>query len=299
MTQKGFRQKLAERQEKINSLVCVGLDPLPEKLPVCLRRKFWVFKKWKAVAQWLIDMVDATAPHTSLFKPQVAHYEAFPDGRKILQIVVNYIHEFYPDIPVFLDCKRGDIGRTQERYRIAHFEIDGVDGMNFSPYMGKDCMQYLVDPTFPGRAIVGLCYTSNPSAREVQDVIVKDGRCYWEVIAEKTRAWASSLGILENAGLVMAAAYENPKGSGIVYSEHLTRCRRIVGDDMWFLIPGVGTQEGFTKETVRAAHTTAGSIAINSSSAIIFASPKDNYAEAAGEEAKNMKDDIRLAMMEM
>ncbi len=297
--EKGFRQKLAERQEKIASLVCVGLDPLPEKLPACLKRKFWTFKKWKVVAQWLIDIVDATAPYTSLFKPQVAHYEAFPDGRKILQTVVSYIHEFYPSIPVFLDCKRGDIGRTQERYRIAHFEIDGVDGMNFSPYMGKDCMQYLADPAFLGRAIVGLCYTSNPSAREVQDVVIEDGRRYWEFIAERTMVWATRLGILDNAGLVMAAAYENPKGSGIVYSEHLTRCREITGNSMWYLIPGVGTQEGFIKETVRAAYTTAGSIAINSSSAIIFASSEEDYAEAAGKEAKKMKEEIKLAMMEM
>jgi orotidine-5'-phosphate decarboxylase len=300
MTQKGFRQKLADRQEAIKSLVCVGLDPLPEKLPACLKRKFWIFQKWKAVAQWLIDIVDATAPHASLFKPQVAHYEAFPDGRKILQSVVNYIHEFYPEIPVFLDCKRGDIGRTQERYRIAHFEIDGVDGMNFSPYMGKECMEFLVDLKFLGRAIVGLCYTSNPSAREVQDVILRQtGKSYWEFIAESTMKWAMDLGILENAGLVMAAAYESPKGSGKVYSEHLKRCREITGGKMWYLIPGVGKQQGYVRETVLASYDGPGSIAINSSSEIIFASAKEDYAPAAANVAQRMQEDINFALTEM
>ncbi len=140
----GFREKLRLRQEKVDSLVCVGLDPLPEKLPQCLRRKFWLSRNWKAVAQWMIDIVDATAPYALMYKPQKAHYEAIPNGDKILRAVVAYIHEFYPDIPVFLDCKRGDIGRTQQRYKIAHFEIDGVDGMNFSPYMGSSCMAPLI-----------------------------------------------------------------------------------------------------------------------------------------------------------
>jgi orotidine-5'-phosphate decarboxylase len=78
--------------------------------------------------------------------------------------------------------------------------------MNFSPYMGKDCMAQLADKNNPGRAIVGLCYTSNKSAREVQDIKLADGRCYWEFIAERTLAWAEELGIVNDAGLVMAAA---------------------------------------------------------------------------------------------
>ncbi len=240
----------------------------------------------------MIDEIDETAPYASMFKPQKAHYEAFPGGIDALQKIVSYIHEFYPDIPVFLDCKRGDIGRTQERYRIAHFDIDGVDGMNFSPYMGSSCMKPLFDPKHPGRAIVGLCYTSNPEAREVQDVILLDERPYWEFIAERINELAKKIGINENAGLVMAAAYESLKGSGEIYSRHLSRCREIVGNDLWFLIPGVGAQGGFVKETVCAAHREFGSIAINSSSEINFASADDDYAQAAGKKAKELYDQI-------
>lgn len=289
----GFRAKLAQRQIATNSLVCVGLDPLPEKLPACLRKKFWLSSDWKAIAQWMIDEVDATAPCAALFKPQKAHYEAFRCGDRALQRIVDYIHKFYPDIPVFLDCKRGDIGRTQERYRIAHFEIDGVDGMNFSPYMGSSCMKPLFDPNHPGRAIVGLCYTSNPEAREVQDILLADGHQYWEFIAETIRRWAWEIGVNENAGLVMAAAYEKMKGSGEIFSQHLSRCRNIVGSDLWFLIPGIGTQGGFVAETVRAAYAGPGSIAVNSSSEINFASNGPDYAEAAGRKAQALCDQMR------
>lgn len=295
----GFRERLTKRQEKTGSLVCVGLDPIPEKMPSCFK---WMYDQPEATisvfVKWMTDIIDATAPYASMFKPQSAHYEALPSGigRTVLQKIIKHIRYYYPDIPIFLDCKRGDIGRTQERYKIAHFEIDWVDGINFSPYMGKDCMEYLVDKKHPERAIVGLCYTSNPSAREVQDAILADGRRYWEFIAKTTLKWAKELNVAENAGLVMAAAFEESKGSGKIYSKHLTRCRDIVGDDLWFLIPGIGAQGGFIAETVRAAHTGYGSITVNSSSDIIFASSGINYAKAAGHKARELRDAIASAL---
>jgi orotidine-5'-phosphate decarboxylase len=291
--EKGFREMLTERQKKVNSLVCVGLDPIPEKLP-----KFFavVGDPWPKISTWMRDIVDATAPYTSMYKPQRAHYEAIENGIRALNNIINHIHTNHPEIPVFLDCKRGDIDRTQQRYGVAHFELDGADGINFSPYMGKSCMEALVGDSSKGKALVGLCYTSNPPAREVQDVKLEDGRPFWEFIAKKTLQWANELGVVENAGLVMAAAYEYPKDSGNVYSDHLKRCRKIVGNKMWFLIPGIGTQGGFVEETIRASYRGPGSIAINSSSAIIFASDGDDYAEAAAKKAKELRDQIRAAM---
>jgi orotidine-5'-phosphate decarboxylase len=284
----GFREKLKARQIAINSLVCVGLDPLPEKLPDHIRG-------WAPILTWMSGIVDGTAPYASMFKPQSAHWEAIPDGINVLNELIRYIHKTYPDIPVFLDCKRGDIDRTQARYRAAHFDIGGVDGMNFNPYMGKDCMEQLVDKNHLERAIVGLCYTSNPSARDIQDVVLATGHKLWEFIATITLRWAEDLRVVQNAGLVMAAAYENPKGSGKVYSEHLSCCRDIVGDKLWFLIPGIGTQGGFIAETVKTAFKGPGTIAINSSSEIDFASSGMDFVEAAGKKACELRDAIRAA----
>ena len=284
-----FRKKLALRQEKVDSLVCVGLDALPEKIPNCIDR---TLQTWKRVLIQMKRIIDATVPYACMYKLQIAHYEAIYGGRRTLQEIVDYIHMNYPDIPVFLDCKRGDIGRTQQRYCIAHFEIDRVDGMNFSPYMGKDCMEYLVDEDHLERALVGLCYTSNPSARQVQDVILDDGRRYWEFIAETTLHWAEDLNVVDNAGLVMAAAYEFPKGSGDIFSEHLSCCREIVGNKMWLLIPGVGTQGGFVKETIEVGFCGFGSLAISSSSGITFESMDTDYAEVSGRKTEELKDQI-------
>ena len=293
---KSFREKLKARQATQKTELCVGLDPLPEKVPDCINKKGSL---WGQVATQMIEIVDATAPYASMFKPQKAHYEAILEGQKALQAIVNHIHRKHPDIPVFLDCKRGDIDRTQQRYRIAHFDIDGVDGMNFSPYMGKDCMEQLIDKDNLGRAIVGLCHTSNKSARETQDVKLADGRFYWEFMAETILRWAEELGVVENTGLVMAAAYEIKKGSGEIFSWHLSRVREIVGDKLWFLIPGIGTQEGFVKETVKASYRGPGSIAINSSSGITFASMGMDFAEAAGRAALELKEQIRKAVLDI
>lgn len=290
-----FRDMLANRQVRTSSLVCVGLDPLPEKLPECVKSECNGHMD-SAITLWLRKMIDATAPYASMYKPQKAHYEALENGREILRFIVSYIHYTYPTIPVFLDCKRGDIGRTQQRYKIAHFEIDGVDGMNFSPYMGKDCMEHLIDKEYPGRAIVGLCYTSNSSAREVQDILTAQGQPYWVFMALRTLEWAEDLGIIKNAGLVMAAAHEYPKGSGRIFSEHLSRIREIVGDKFWFMIPGIDAQGGFIEETVKASYMGPGSIAINSSSGITFASQDDDFAEAAGWKAKGLRDKINQCL---
>ncbi len=295
-----FRNRLAIRQEKHRTLLCVGLDPDIKFLPECLKTtEFHWGNQWtcEIVANWMIKIVEATAPFASMYKPQKAHWEALgPYGQIALAKVVNWIKTNHPDIPVFLDCKRGDIDNTQEMYRTAHFTHDGVDGMNFNPYMGKGCMKYLIDKDFIGRAIVGLCYTSNPEAREVQDVLLQNGKPYWQFIAEKVLRWSQEFGVSENAGLVMAAAYENPKGSGEIYNRHLVECREIVGNELWFLIPGIGKQGGALEETIDGAYTGPGSISINESRSVDFASTGEDFMQAAAGAAETSRDSMRSFM---
>lgn len=291
----GFRKRLAERQAKAKTLVCVGLDPLVEKIPDCIKAGN-TNTLADNVGRWMWQVARATAPFASMFKPQIAHWEAIPGGVEALASVISTIRADFPDIPVFLDCKRGDIARTQKQYGVACFDQLRADGMNFSPYMGKDCMAALAEWGRIDKALVGLCYTSNPDAREVQDVSLANGQFYWQFIAERTRVWARELRVQENAGLVMAAAYEWPKGSGHILSRHLISCRQIVGVDMWFLIPGVGAQGGAVEATVQAAHRGPGSIAINSSSEIDFASSGTDFAEAAAGKAEELRDQINAAL---
>ena len=281
----GFRSRLAARQKAVNSLVCVGLDPLMERTP-----QEWLCRGSisDAAKLWMTRVVDATAPFASMFKPQRAHWEAIFDGERALAAVISYIKTQYPEIPVFLDCKRGDIDRTQQQYRHTHFELDGADGMNYNPYMGRGTLENLIDRDHLERALVGLGRTSNQDAWEIQDLMLQTGRRLWEDMVERILDWSSDLGVLANAGVVMGAAHKDPNNPLAIYSQHLRRAKEIHKGALWTLIPGIGTQGGFIKETVEAAFVGPGWIAINSSSGIIFA---DDPAGAA----EKLRDQIRAA----
>jgi orotidine-5'-phosphate decarboxylase len=229
-------------------------------------------------------IVDATAPFACLFKPQHAHWEAIPGGSEALKTLVAYIHFNHPTIPVFIDCKRGDIEDTQVQYGIAHFEAERFDGMNFNGYMGFATVEPLAR-RHPGRAIVGLGRTSNPSAWEIQDALMADGRPLWEFMVEKQLQWFRRLGITADAGIVMGAAYLDPQDPNRGHDDHLHRVRQLIGDELWLLIPGVGKQGGLARATVEASFQGFGSIAVNSSSAIDFASKNADFAEAAAKVA--------------
>ena len=117
----------------------------------------------------------------------------------------------------------------------------------------------------------------------------------WEFMAGTILKWAKELDVVADAGLVMAAAYKDPRDPKKIFSFHLSQVRKIVGNELWFLIPGIGTQGGFVEETVRAAFTGPGSIAISSSSDITFASSDEDFAQAAAMKAKELRDQIRAA----
>lgn len=281
MSNRQFRTVLASRQREAKTILCVGLDPLLEKLPPNLRAYLRNDESnaGELVFMWMKDIVDATAPFVCMFKPQRAHWEAITGGIEAMRRIVAYIHEKYPGIVVFLDCKRGDIDRTQQQYRHAHFKGDGVDGMNFNGWMGADTLKDLFDPEYPGRALVGLGRTSNPRAWEVQDLMLHDGRYNWEMMVDSIMAWAKEFGVIENAGVVMGAAHKSLTDEKKIYSLHLSVCRERVNSRLWMLIPGIGTQGGAVEQTVVAAFAGPGSMVVNSSSGIIFA--KDPAAEAA------------------
>jgi len=290
-----FREVLTQRQKDAGSLVCVGLDFVEEKIPECIKGR----NNESRMITWITDIIDATAPYASMYKPQWAYYESLPYGRRVLQRIVKYIQRKHPNIVDFLDCKDGDIDRTQLRYGISHFMLDKMRGMNFNPYMGSETMEFLakVDADRK-RAIVGLCFTSNKSARETQNVLLPSGKMYYEFIAECILRWTQDFQC-PSAGLVMAAAYEFPKGSGIISYQHLVNIRNIVGNKLWFLIPGIGTQGGAIEDTVKYGWAGYGSMAINSSSDIDFASSGPDYAEAAAKKAKALRDQINEALVEL
>jgi orotidine-5'-phosphate decarboxylase len=288
---RAFKQLVVERQMDVPGRFCIGLDPDSEKIPAMIKGPTNGIR----AAVHMMGIVDATHTYAAAFKPQRAHWEALDDGIAGLRMVIAYIHTMYPDIPVFLDCKRGDIDRTQLMYGRAHFVQDEADGMNFNPYMGSDCLAQLAkaDPTGVAN-LTTLGRTSNPPAWKIQDAMLTNGLRVWEYTLTCALEWANEAGVLDRFGVVMGAAHkaellaqykgtiaEQDPGDDPIFSRHLSKAREIVGDDALFLVPGIGNQGGFTEATLLAAWRGPGTVIINQSSGMSQASLAGDWEEAS------------------
>lgn len=256
--------KFETRALKANSLVSVGLDPDPEKLPdVFKRQQFPQFEFNKYI-------IDQTAEYAAAYKPNMAAYEAQgAHGLLELEMTMHYLASSFPDILTICDAKRADIGYSSELYARAILDTMGFDSITLHPYLGRDGLEPFLSRKDKGSII--LCRTSNPGAAELQD-IESNGKKMWQIVAEKV---AGSWNENGNCMLVVGATY--PAEMAII--------RGVVGD-MTLLVPGVGTQGGSVAEVVKAGKNSKGlGLIINSTKAIIF-------SENPGEEAKRLRDEI-------
>lgn len=266
----GFITRLEHSWARSDSLVCVGLDPEIERFPAhTAAQASPIFHFNKAV-------IDATADLVCAYKPQFAHYAAY-EAEDQLQRTIEYIHSTYPHVPVILDAKRGDVGNTAVRYANEAFERYGADAVTVNPYLGTDALEPFLQ--YEDRGVIVLCRTSNPGARDLQDLTVSDGRRLYHLVAElAARRWNTR----GNCLLVVGATY--PK--------ELAEVRNIVGR-MPLLVPGVGAQGGDVAEAVRSGQTPEGTgLIISSSRSILYASGGEDFADAARAATAKLRDQI-------
>ncbi|MFH0773385.1 MAG: orotidine-5'-phosphate decarboxylase [bacterium] len=263
--------KLNNKIEKVDSLVCVGLDSAIEKLPSHLQNeRYPQFAFNKAI-------IDATATFVCAYKPNSAFYEARGEkGLKELKMTFDYIHTTYPGIVTILDAKRADIGSTNEGYVKYIFDYLGADCVTLHPYLGKEALEPFLQRE--DKASIILCRTSNPGAGELQDLKVKNNPLYIHVARLVSKTWNKN----NNCMLVV----------GATYPEEMKKVRATVGD-VPFLVPGIGAQGGDVEKTVKAGmDDRKRGMIINSARGIIFASKGEDFAQRAGEEAQKLRDEI-------
>ena len=271
----GFTGKLRARWETADSLLCVGLDPDPAKFPDAF------VDDEDALFSFCRDIADATAEYACAFKPQIAYFAAHNNGEAQLQRLIAHINGAHPQVPVILDAKRGDIGSTAEQYATEAFDRFGADAVTLNPYMGRDSADPFLQRN--DRGCVFLCHTSNPGARDFQELTVHDGSGGGEPLYQHVaRTIANEWNADGNCALVV----------GATFPEELKIIRGIVGD-MPLLIPGIGAQGGDVEATVRNGKTADGTgLMINSSRGILYASRGAGYAEAAADAARGLRDAI-------
>lgn len=260
-----FREKLARASGANRSLLCVGLDPDPQRVPT------------KDVAAFLKTIVEATNDLVCAYKPNVAFYEQYGEaGFAALRAVLEAIPEH---IPVIGDAKRGDIGNTMRAYARALFDEIGFDAVTVNPYLGGDALEPFLERA--GRGVFIVCRTSNPGARELQDLdVLIDGaaRPLYEAVAQRASAWNTR----GNVGLVV----------GATYPEEMRRLRSLC-PELPILVPGVGAQEGALEAAVEAGLDAGrAGIIVNASRAVLYASAGPDFARAARREAQALRDAI-------
>jgi orotidine-5'-phosphate decarboxylase len=276
-----FFDRLADRIGAVDSVVSVGLDPDPDRIPDHLHDHDlprWAFNR---------RIIDATHEHAAAFKPNAAFYED-PDGWKALQETVAYAHG--KDVPVLLDAKRADIGNTARQYAdLLSDDGMGVDAITINPYLGRDSLEPFLSREDKG--VIVLCRTSNPGGADLQDLELASGEPLYERVAALADLWNEH----GNVGLVV----------GATAPEELETLRAAV-PDLPFLVPGVGAQGGDAEAAVEYGLADGVGL-VNSSRGIIFAGedsearsasggrsaePRDQgeeFAQAAGEAAKRLK----------
>ena len=261
-----FTGKLAEAVHKNRSLLCLGLDPDP----ALMLENLGIFEFNQAI-------INATADLVCAYKPNIAFYEALgSDGLDALKRTRDYIPA---NIPVIVDAKRGDIGNTARAYARGLFDYFNFDATTASPYLGYDSLEPFIE--YGDKGIFILCRTSNPGAVDFQSLSCESeygSKPLFEVVAAKVNSWNSR----GNLGLVVSATYP----------EEMRRVRQDY-PDMPLLIPGVGAQGGEISQVMRyGVDTKKQRTIINSSRQILYASKGNDYAEAARQAAKELRDRI-------
>jgi orotidine-5'-phosphate decarboxylase len=266
-----FTTKLANAIRQHDSLLCVGLDPDIGRFPGVLQGRS------DAVFEFCRAIIDATASYACAFKPQIAYFAALA-AEDQLQAICDYLNQNYPDIPIVLDAKRGDIGATAEQYAREAFERYKADAVTVNPYMGFDSIEPYLQ--WNEKGVIVLCRTSNPGGSDLQSLLVDGQPLYQHVARLVAQQWNRN----GQCALVV----------GATFPQEIAEVRKIVGE-MPLLVPGIGAQGGDIEATVLAGQTRDGmGMMINSSRAILYAKQVDGegFADAAARVARETRDAI-------
>ncbi len=268
-----FRERLRAAQIAAGSALCVGIDVDPDKLPDGLDRNA------AGVERFIRGIIDATSDLVSVYKPNLAFFEALgEDGPRLVKSTLAAIPA---SIITIGDAKRGDMGNSAERYAAALFGVFGFDAITVNPYQGTDAIEpYIQDPA---RGAFMLCKTSNPGSVDFQDLLCSyegEQRPLHEVVALRAVGWNTR----GNVGLVVGATF--PRDLGRI---------RQLAPELPILVPAVGTQGGDAEEAIRYGATADGTLAVVSvSRQVLYASSGPDWAAAARREAQALRDALRV-----
>ena len=271
------RKELVEQIFAKKSFLCVGLDTDIDKLPQCIlddeeiqgAEAEMMFRFNKAI-------IDATAPYCVAYKPNLAFYESRGiDGMIAFENTIKYLKSNYPHHFIIADAKRGDIGNTSKMYAQTFFKEYDLDSLTVAPYMGEDSVKPFLE--YEGKWVILLALTSNKGSHDFQLTEDKEGEPLFAKVLKKSQEWGND----ENMMYVVGAT------QGSMFADI-----RKYAPNHFLLVPGVGAQGGSLEEVCKYGIIKDCGLLVNSSRGIIYASNKEDFAEAAAQKAKELQEQM-------
>ena len=268
------RKQVIEQIFTKKSFLCVGLDTDLNKVPkFLLNEEDPIFSFNKAI-------IDRTAPYCVAYKPNLAFYECYGlKGMEAFEKTITYLKENYPQHFIIADAKRGDIGNTSKMYAQTFFKEYNVDALTIAPYMGEDSVKPFLE--YEGKWVILLALTSNKGSHDFQLFEDKEGVRLFERVLTKSQEW----GTTENLMFVVGAT------QGSLFAD----IRKLAPNSI-LLVPGVGAQGGSLQEVCKYGMNKDCGLLVNSSRGIIYASADENFAEIAGEKAKELQQEMAIEL---
>ena len=261
------RQQLINEIFTKKSFLCVGLDTDINKIPEHLKKEedpIFAFNK---------AIIDATAPYCVAYKPNLAFYECYGlKGMIAFEKTIKYLKENHPNHFIIADAKRGDIGNTSKMYAQTFFEEYNLDSVTVAPYMGEDSVKPFLE--YDGKWVILLALTSNNGSHDFQLTEDKQGERLFEKVLKKSQEWGTTENLMYVVGATQGKMFED--------------IRRIAPNH-FLLVPGVGAQGGSLQEVCKYGMTKDCGLLVNSSRGIIYASKDEDFAEIAGQKAKELQ----------
>jgi len=253
----GYFDRLRALSRERNTLLCVGLDPDPDRIEGGAA----------GALRHCLEVVRQTEEHVCCYKPNSAFWEQYgPDGWAALL----ELRDAAPSTPFLLDAKRGDMDNTMRAYANAVFRTLGMDAATVNPYLGADSLREFT--RYEDRGVYVLCRTSNPGARDLQH-LDSGGMPVYLHVAEL----AGRVNEKGNVGLVV----------GATAPAEIAEIRRVSA--LPFLLPGVGAQGGDVEAAVRAAWNG------DPASCLVSASRSVLFADSPAREATALRSQINVA----
>lgn len=261
------KEQLIDNIRNKQTFLCVGLDTDITKIPHhLLDKEDPVFEFNKAI-------IDATAQYCIAYKPNIAFYESEgTNGIIALDKTVKYLRKNYPDQFIIADAKRGDIGNTSAMYARTFFRHFDFDAVTIAPYMGEDSVSPFLG--YEGKWVILLALTSNKGSRDFQLTKDEAGVPLYKKVIRQSSKWATDREMMYVVGATQ----------GQMFSEI-----RKEAPNHFLLVPGIGAQGGSLEDVCKYGMTQDCGLIVNSSRSIIYASQKEDFAQAAANEAKKLQ----------